>query len=604
MQLSLKAARDIHKYRKGLKKMSKQRMSLKKRAKNSQSAPERYGNFEVRNGYLYLHSKDKETDAPLCEKVARIVKVKEKQCYVESKEVEVVLEFNFYDTKMKEIKVSREQLQSKELVNLMKYGMDVGNGKAKVVAAFLDKQEGSAPIHYFHNELGWGVAGKGILYKHHEIIGEDECECSVYHGNLNIQPNGTLGNWLDTIQNEVIGNPTLELALTMGFTAPIVGLITKQSQMDTLLFHLYGNSTTGKSTAACLAVSPFGKPSIQGDGLIRSWSATGNAMIKILDGNNGVPIVFDEASMSQMKNFTNFIYQVAEGKEKARMNKECRLRKISTWCTTLISTGEHSLFEKTNENVGLRVRAFEFGNISWTKNATSADKIKDQLYHNYGHAGVEFVKYVLEKGQEYVLNKWKTWTDYCTENLPTSQYLDRISRKFSIVLTTAELVNESSLSLNLDLDAIFDLLHEAEKQALEERDIADKALNYIKEMVIAHKTKFKVNRGSTPKNECYGKINETASRTEVMILTEAFKKLLHEGGFSNPTVVLDALKQKGYLKTEANKNAYRTNIDNKRYRTYCLVFNENIFEGINEEVQDFSQKVEDNEETSDLDELE
>ena len=98
--------------------------------------------------------------------------------------------------------------------------------------------------------------------------------------------------------NEIKGNTALEAMMSIGFSAPIVGyLYRKDKHTDTLIFHMAGKSTTGKTTASKAAISPFGVPDTKGKGLFRTWNGTTNAIINSLGGNFGIPLVFDEFSM-------------------------------------------------------------------------------------------------------------------------------------------------------------------------------------------------------------------------------------------------------------------------------------------------------------------
>ncbi|MCE3338431.1 DUF927 domain-containing protein, partial [Staphylococcus aureus] len=66
--------------------------------------------------------------------------------------------------------------------------------------------------------------------------------------------------------------------------------------------------STGKSTAAALAVSVAGNPTKGNETLFRSWNATRNALEGYLSNNYGIPIVFDELSSTTLRDTTGLLY--------------------------------------------------------------------------------------------------------------------------------------------------------------------------------------------------------------------------------------------------------------------------------------------------------
>lgn len=525
-----------------MRKPSKPSFDKKISTKAAQTI-ERYGKYTLKNNKLYVTKIEDGEEVEY--EVGEYVKIKEVRQDIETKSVSLILEYRFKG-KMHEISISRKQLEVAELKKLLEKGVDVHDHKVREVAKFLSIQESSAPFTQVHTKLGWAVHEEQLIYKHYKAISNTTLK-STYEGELELKSKGTLEGWIKIINQEVIGKAELELALVLGFTAPTVGMVGEELDLDTLVFHIYGDAAKGKTTAARLAVSAFGKPSTRKGGLIHSWNGTQNALIGRLADNRGVPVVLDEASMNRMKDFTAMIYLIAGGKEKDRMTKEIGLREQRTWSTSVISTAEHSLLHKSNRNIGLMMRLFEFGNITWTKDARNAEALKEGLLENYGHAGVEFVKYLLKVGKDYVLEKWRDWAKKCYDSMPqVDHFTSRVSNKLAFIMVTADLVNES-LKLGLNLDGIMQLLVEQEQESIGNRDLGENAYDYFKEMVVQHRSKFVSDYFRERSYECWGKITTNGSYVEVNILTEPFKKLMAEGGFDDHRIVLKSWKDKGYL---------------------------------------------------------
>jgi putative DNA primase/helicase len=368
------------------------------------------------------------------------------------------------------------------------------------------------------------------------------------------------------MDDEVIGNTNLELALSLGFSAAVVGMLSTIKDVDTLIMHICGKSTRGKTTAAQLAVSPFGRPSKTLKGLIKSWNATGNAVVSYLRNNHGVPIVLDEASMSNLKDFTTLIYTFAENREKDRMTKDGGLREQGDWSTTIISTAEHSIFQKTNANEGLRVRVFEFANTTWTTSGKNADELKRRLLEHYGYAGIAFVQYLQSLGVEEVERRCNQWKVTCEETLSHSDFITRVSEKFGLILATAEMVNES-LNLGLDLESMIERLYEVEQEISVERNQSDKAYQFMLEQVIQNYECFLSNDRLFKGNQCWGVIKYETEQIEVSIFKNQFNRLMKEANVSDPKVVLEEWREEKRLKTEPNKFSNRRKVGTKEFRT-------------------------------------
>ena len=208
------------------------------------------------------------------------------------------------------------------------------------------------------------------------------------------------------IKEDVIGHPPLELIVSISLSSVLLGYIGEELSLDTQIVHLYGNSTTGKSTALKLAISLFGYPDVKKNGLFSTYNATENALIKQLEGIKGVPFAFDEISMSKSNNFSDMIYKISNGVDKCRLNKNSEQIKKEPWLTTIMSNGEKSLVRSANKNAGIQIRVLEFDNIVWTKNSEHSEKINSIILNNYGHLGFEFAQYIMDLDKEYIKEEY------------------------------------------------------------------------------------------------------------------------------------------------------------------------------------------------------
>lgn len=401
-----------------------------------------------------------------------------------------------------------------------------------------------------------------MTFRHHQEFPEqgtttcNDSEGGLYH----LEPEGTLNVWKGMVYTEVLPHIPLQTMLSIGFSAPLVGYLSKKyDDVDTLLVHLVGDSTKGKTTGALLAASIFGMPSDKKKGLMKSWNGTKNAIANSLAGNYGIPVVLDELSMSNAKSLTSDLYVLTNGKEKSRLNDEMKQRKQGTWATTILSTGEQSIFERTNQNVGLTVRAFEFSNIYWTSSAENADEIRGVIQNNYGYAGQAFIQYLFEQGLTIMEEKWNEWQKVCLDALPESPFRTRIAKKYAIILAAGDIANEA-LGLMLDLEDILAFLVEEETEKMMSRDIGSKALNFITQQFIQHQMNFRREGDYTSPINCWGKIFIHPDCIEVAFLKNVLEQQLRMGGFDDPKVVIRDWKEKGWLVTEGDRATKRIKI--------------------------------------------
>ncbi|MEK4712031.1 DUF927 domain-containing protein [Sporosarcina sp. FSL K6-5500] len=514
----------------------------------------RYGNHLAENGELYEFKKDPQ-DPSKEQKyyIGELSRIKDCCISIETGNVQLTLEY-WYKKIRRERPISRGQLQKKEFTKLMEYGVDATEGKVNKVLYFLDKQEKEdAPLSYSHKGLGWGKYEDQLIFKHHDIRCPSGVQ-STYNGHFNIQPKGTFEAWQTIVEKHILKHQALEFALVLGFSATLNAYFSQFTSMDTLVVHIFGDSSTGKTTATRVATSAFGRPTTTDGGLVLTWNSTANALINQLKGIHGIPIGLDEASMNGMKDFSKMIYQLAGGEEKSRLNADIELREKGTWSGGFTSNAEHSLHAKSNQNSGLQVRLPEIGNEQWTDSAEHADSIKEGFEQNYGQAGPMFASHLLKQDNADLFERLKEKQQELVEVMVVQDQLtNRLAGKFAVIVLTATLMNEL-FSFQVDVDAIRDFIVKHEQDKVENRDIGQRAIAAIIPQIIQYQSFFEGRMLERPAHQCYGSIREKPGYTEVAILKPKLEEWLASAGFTDSSVVLRSLKDKGILDNDSGKN--------------------------------------------------
>lgn len=65
--------------------------------------------------------------------------------------------------------------------------------------------------------------------------------------------------------------------------------------------------------------------------------------------------------------------------EKFRCNSDGKLKEIDSWCTTIMSTGNISIFSKLSGNEAMAARILEFAHKKWTTDAAQAERINSAV---------------------------------------------------------------------------------------------------------------------------------------------------------------------------------------------------------------------------------
>lgn len=449
-------------------------------------------------------------------------------------------------------------------------------------------EESKAPIAYIHSGLGWSEYEDRKIFKAHSAIGIE----STYNGKIDIKPKGSSDEWKDIIKEYAMPQIPLQLAIALGLSAVTAGFLENEIS-ETLLVHIFGESSRGKTTAAMLAVSTAGNPNvIAKNTLICDYNDTPNYRISMLAKNHGYPIVYDELSKAKSNDYTEFVYNVTNSKERGRLNSNATQKDVDTWCTTVISTGESSLLAKCNNNSGLLVRVLEICPDEITASAEQAEALKEGIIRNYGWANRTLAEYYLEnpKNVSVIFNKYR---ELLKKEIPIHNGLvNRLIKKLAVILTSAYF-GKKALGLDFDTKAIKKMLIEAVLKQNEERPFEQTKLliDTLLSDLATNPNKYVLIKQKKPLNDIYesnirGFVREISPidigseqcSAELIFTKEKFEKLLNDWGFTNKLKELKALDEKGFIKKEGNHYSIRRKIAGKTIPVYVLTLPESLFD--------------------------
>ena len=308
-----------------------------------------------------------------------------------------------------------------------------------------------------YHRVGWALVDDERIFRTDILVYRDNSDLGKriyeYNGELKL---GTGTNDPDfdeyvTELNSLLTTSGTQFAIVSGLSSVLIGRMNQISNRNSMIVHIYGDSSRGKTTFLKLACSCWGDPN--DTPLFSSWIATSNAMMATLKDNYGVAVAFDEAS-TKRSDFSSLIYGIANGTGKLRCDKNSNLRTTDHWCTTIISSGEVSLLDSSVKNNGLAVRCLEFYNLDITEDSAHSNRITKFIQQNYGMLGIlladaliewedDKVQRLIDKSREYMENK-------LTDKFALSE---RLLDTYALVIATASLAKKK-LGLNISMKKI------------------------------------------------------------------------------------------------------------------------------------------------------
>ena len=512
---------------------------------------------------LFAPEKNGDRMYEICEDIDVIKKIMDLQ----NGTMMILLKY-FVSGMYKEVLIDRATFSKSGLLSVLpSRGVMITESNAGLVLDYLLYREQRIPVTYKHSQVGFVKIDGKRVFLHQKAVSEDQSIQSYYQGDLHLEQKGTLEGELKLIRECVLGT-TLEFAWILGFSAPLVGYLRDLVAIDNVIVHIYGSSSTGKTSASLLCLSTFDSPSkSRGNGLFGTWMSTPNALMGRLSGNNGLPVVFDEGSLIEPRHYASILYQFASGLEKSRLSHESSLREVKRWKTSIISTSENRILTSENMAQGLRMRVLNLANIQWTNSAEHSEELTRRLQENFGNSGIFFVKHLLKLKEEDVIHRFWECRDKILESLRERDTLsNRAAHKLAIIYLAA-VMGEEVFNLNLNLPKILSMLVEGEAEQMEQRDMAYMAFQHVRDYVTSNISKFihtetsnfrqtmDVNFYDTlPKNEILGKvIKSSKGPSEIWIIRSHFDKILRLGGFLDSDVILHQLRAKGVLMCDRSK---------------------------------------------------
>ncbi|MHB0765816.1 DUF927 domain-containing protein [Stutzerimonas sp. NM35] len=262
---------------------------------------------------------------------------------------------------------------------------------------------------------------------------------------------GTLDGWRQTIGATLPDNPLLQLGLGAALAGTLLAPLRIYSGCG---FHLLWDSSNGKTTIVMCAASVWG----HGNRFMRKWAGTASGLEGISALRNDCLVALDELGQANPATVGEVVYAVVDGIGKQRAERTGAARKLRRWLAVLLSSGEITLETKMRE-AGKLVRAGQeirlvtvsagrtygaWDNLhGYPEGEILSDALQKASGTNYGHAGPEFVRQLIERGDT---EKLPELLDEIQKRFhPTSGQSARVARHFAILALALELATTYGL---------------------------------------------------------------------------------------------------------------------------------------------------------------
>ena len=213
---------------------------------------------------------------------------------------------------------------------------------------------------------------------------------------------GTLEKWVNftKILDKADMHPHM-FALGIGFSSVFYAF----TGLKGITISFKGESGAGKSVAQLWLQSIYGDP----NALHMSSKFTQNSLFNRMGTYCHLPMTIDEVSLMSEKDAADLVYWVTQGRDKIRLSRTSQERDSKEWSMpTLVSTNQAmtgKLISAGLDSEAQMLRLLEFDletHRAFAKGSSAGRKIYEFLGNNYGTAGREYIKKLLELGPEAI----------------------------------------------------------------------------------------------------------------------------------------------------------------------------------------------------------
>ena len=256
------------------------------------------------------------------------------------------------------------------------------------------------------DKTGW-YDGEFVLVD--QTISKSERPIYLYSKNekSKVEVCGNYNEWKEKLAAPIEKNFFQAFGVAAAFAAPFSKIMNAR-----FIAHFIGASSIGKTTIMNAAASVWGNGGEGCAGYIGTWNGTSNGFESVFSRANELLVCLDEIGQALPKVINDVAYMACNGEGKSTMTQGREFREANYWSVITLSTGEKTLASVLADGdiqamAGQEVRILDinvdnnnglgsFFDISGFENGGHfAQHIKRVSSQHYGHAGIEWLKYLV-----------------------------------------------------------------------------------------------------------------------------------------------------------------------------------------------------------------
>lgn len=267
---------------------------------------------------------------------------------------------------------------------------------------------------------------------------------------------GTLEEWQTHVAAHCRGNSRMQFFISAAFASTLL----HHAGVPSGGFHIWGDSSTGKSTAVIVAGSVFG-----GADYKKSWRATDNALEPTAQQYSDALLILDELAQADPKTVGNVVYMLGNEAGKGRATQNATAKRIATWRLLFISDGEIPLATHMAEagkatkgghdvrmahisaDAGKGLGVYETVH-GFDGGAAMSDHLVKAAHQYYGTAGLAFIEWAVSQSTGLRALMAKELNDKLQEICPKDAHgqVSRVATRFALVGLAGELATLAGIT--------------------------------------------------------------------------------------------------------------------------------------------------------------
>ncbi|MES2935293.1 MAG: DUF927 domain-containing protein [Pseudomonadota bacterium] len=272
----------------------------------------------------------------------------------------------------------------------------------------------------------------------------------------NFKQRGTLDQWKGSVAAHCRGNSRMLFCVSAAFAAPLL----YPARVPSGGFHIWGDSSSGKSTAFKVAGSVYG-----GKDYPRNWRMTDNALETVAAQHSDALLLLDEIAQVDPKVVGDTVYMLANETGKGRATQTATARKVASWRVLFLSDGEISLANhmeqagkgtKAGHDVRMAHIAADAGKgfgvyetlHDFANGAALSDHLANMAHQYYGVAGMAFIEYAVQHAAK--MSAWlvKEIGELARTMCPMDSHgqVARVAARFALVGVAGELATHAGIT--------------------------------------------------------------------------------------------------------------------------------------------------------------